>query len=394
MSSVVKEGTTVEGSRKLQLQPSADRILGDETIGKDRAQDVKNYLILSLVPAIWGSYSPVVKGLYSSPGIVAPPPLIFNLMSYLVSLVTLSTASSISEKSRGIGSAEDGAIGATGISKTEWRAGLELGLFLFLGSTIQILGIQSTSAISAAVLVQSTTILVPLLETLLVTKKPVSQKLWVSCFLALAGVVIVGTGGELGAGSVTCNDGSFSCLFDAVRESLANAHFNQGDLFILIAAVFYSLHVVRLGVFAPRASPVKLAQVKSFTELILSALAIIGVCIFGGDATNNLDIFKSYASTAVNTPTLSGQNFVALAVLWNGAASTALTNWAQATGQQAVPPTLANLLYSTQPIWAAVLSFTFLGESVTTPTLIGSALLFAAICNSLYQPSAQKQKSE
>jgi len=49
-----------------------------------------------------------------------------------------------------------------------------------------------------------------------------------------------------------------------------------------------------------------------------------------------------------------------------------------------VPPTAANLLYSSQPIWAALFASTFLGETLGVQTVAGSCILLGAILYSLY----------
>ena len=91
----------------------------------------------------------------------------------------------------------------------------------------------------------------------------------------------------------------------------------------------------------------------------------------------------NYLQIAWNNAISAGQGYVALAIIWNGFFSTALTTWAQSVGQRSVPPTTANLLYSSQPIWAALFSFSFLGESIGFNTIFGSCLLFGAIVYSL-----------
>ena len=186
----------------------------------------------------------------------------------------------------------------------EWRGGIELGLWLFLGSTVQITGIQSTTAISAAILVQTTTILVPLLDTLFVTRKPISTKLWISCIVALIGVIIVSSGGPtansdsnidmitstitntntLDSVANTCSSDPWSCAMNNMIHtftSLPTIHMNTGDMLILLSAIFYSMHVIRLGTYANQVHPVRLAQVKSFTELCASFAAIGAVFLYG-----------------------------------------------------------------------------------------------------------------
>lgn len=353
----------------------------------------KDYAILAIVPIVWGSYSPLVKGLYSAAEVIAPPPLIFNLLSYFVSASALTVVQYLSSWSK---NTKNEAITANKVVTAsepdsikglslEWTAGIELGLWLFLGSTVQISGIQLTTAIRAAILVQLTTILVPFLETVLVNKKAISTKLWTSCIIAMLGVVTVSTdGGSIG--SIISNF-SFSSIDKSFFALLENIKFNTGDLLVSSSAVFYSMHVIRLGNFASRVSPLKLAQVKSLTELVLSAAAISLVCLLGGNNMNSLSQFSKYLQVVKTSFFESGQIYVLLAVLWNGAFATALTTWAQTVGQRSVSPTTANLLYSSQPIWAALFSFSFLNESISNSTFIGSFLLFIAVTYSLYTPS-------
>lgn len=352
---------------------------------------LKDYAILAIVPIVWGSYSPLVKGLYSTAEVVAPPPLIFNLMSYFVSSAALTAANYISSRSNlgklNASKPNLSSGSSTAISKRyslEWRAGVELGLWLFLGSTVQISGIQLTTAIRAAILVQLTTILVPFFETILVNKKAISSKLWASCLIAMIGVITVST--DVGSVNNSCSTFSWSCIDKSLIAFLENIKFNTGDLLVSLSAIFYSMHVIRLGKFASRVSPVKLAQIKSITELTFSAAAISLVCIFGGNDMNSLAKFTSYIEVLRTSFVESGQIFVLLAVLWNGAFATALTTWAQTMGQRSVSPTTANLLYSSQPIWAALFSFSFLRESLSSSTIIGSSLLLFAVLYSLYTP--------
>lgn len=367
---------------------------------------IPDTVILALVPVIWGAYSPVVKGLYSAPNVVAPPPLVFNLMSYIVSLAALTVASKV-----GTNKGPDKREVETLNSGVEWRGGVELGLWLFLGSTVQITGIQTTTAISAAILVQTTTILVPLFDSLLVTRGPIPLKLWLSCIVALIGVVTVSSGtgvsntdrateAAITAATTltasTCAD-QVSCAIASATSLLQSITFNQGDLLVLLSAVFYSMHVIRLGNFASRSDPVKLAQVKSFTELCASLAAILALyATTGGDTVNEyvktvISSFSSISSPGPGGDT--GQVYVALAIGWNGFFSTAMTTWAQSVGQRSVPPTTANLLYSSQPIWAALFSYTFLGESLGQQTVVGSSLLLGAILYSLYDPQTGNRGS-
>ncbi len=104
---------------------------------------IVRYGILAMVPILWGAYTPIVKGLYSSiDQIAAPPPVLFNLFSFIISFFVLSSTKRNNNNSKMID-----------IKTNEIKAGIELGMYLFAGSFIQIVGIQQTSATRASILV-------------------------------------------------------------------------------------------------------------------------------------------------------------------------------------------------------------------------------------------------
>ena len=104
---------------------------------------IVRYGILAMVPILWGTYTPIVKGLYSSiDQIAAPPPVLFNLFSFIISFFALSSTKLNNNNSKMID-----------IKTNEIKAGIELGIYLFAGSFIQIIGIQQTSATRASILV-------------------------------------------------------------------------------------------------------------------------------------------------------------------------------------------------------------------------------------------------
>jgi drug/metabolite transporter (DMT)-like permease len=163
-------------------------------------------------------------------------------------------------------------------------------------------------------------------------------------------------------------------LGDSLTPAL-NLAFERGDAMVLLSAVFYSLHVVRLGSLAPSLDAVDLSRMKSATELALCTISIAVLTALG------IREYSAYASTVVTAAAASPAAVlpVIAAVVWNGLAATALTTWAQSRGQRAVGPTTANLIYSSQPLWSAAFAFLFLHETLSTRGWIGSAVLMVAI---------------
>lgn len=84
-----------------------------------------------------------------------------------------------------------------------------------------------------------------------------------------------------------------------------------------------------------------------------------------------------YINSLQQTMTMAGGSFlpVMLAALWNGVIATALTTFAQSYGQKYVAPTQANLIYSSQPLWATAFACLGLGESLPDNAWVAGGLL-------------------
>lgn len=305
---------------------------------------------LAVVPAVWGTYAPLVKLVYQ--GEPSPPPLLFNALSFAVSLSFLAGTRTLSRPDK-----------PSPLRVSAWRAGAELGSWLFLGSSLQLLGLQSTSSVKAAVLVQTTTVLVPLLESVS-QRKLLPAPVYLSCAVAALGVLVL----------------------SGTAVSLSEPAFEKGDLLVLAAALFYSVHVLRLGALASDCDPVELALTKSCCELFFSLVAI-WISVAAGSA-------RDYTAFIAALSLGGGSELGPLlgALLWNGVAATALTTWAQSEGQvsftvlrphsrrqKRVPPSQANLVYSSQPLWSTLFAVLFLHETLDTRTSVGCAILMVAV---------------
>jgi len=75
----------------------------------------------------------------------------------------------------------------------------------------------------------------------------------------------------------------------------------------------------------------------------------------------------------------SGWSSVILATFWVGAITVAYTIYAQSYGQSRVPAITANLIYSSQPIFTAIVAYLLLGESLGSNGYIGGILIGAAV---------------
>ena len=255
----------------------------------------------------------------------------------------------------------------------------------------------------SAFLVQLTTVMVPLLSALTAgTISAVPLQTWVACVIAFAGVVIMGAdGNKTGVDATNGAKNTAMLPFDNfdLNELISSLLFSQGDFLIVLAALAYTMHVVRLGVYAPQTTPLKLAASKATTEAVLSVALVLGL-IFVGNAETSVPEFVSQtgsevvtyfktigsslfegAAASVSAPT-GQENSLAVsiaAILWTGWVTCAYTIYAQSFGQSRVNPTDSNLIYTTQPLFSSLFAYFLLGETLGFYGYVGACMIGTAL---------------
>lgn len=244
-----------------------------------------------------------------------------------------------------------------------------------------------------------TTILVPLVEaTLGGNLFALNARTWGACFLALAGITIMGMDPN-----AVIETSSMLAGFNSL---------NSGDLLIMGAALMYTMHVVRLGKYAKETVPLQLAASKATVELILSiglitvlvAAAASGESSTGGgglwgyaqESGRDIVTFFDTFSQGIADGTLPPSTLKKIvgATLWTGWVSTAYTIYAQSYGQRRVSPTNANLIYSVQPIFTALFAFLLLGESMAPIGFVGGGFIGAAVYTVASKPASSDSETD
>jgi drug/metabolite transporter (DMT)-like permease len=220
-------------------------------------------------------------------------------------------------------------------------AGAELGLWKTLGTTANIWGLSQTSADHGAFLIQLTTLIVPTVQGL--SGVPIPSRIWAAIGLALGGVLVF--------------------TQDPSQSDCASL---QGDLLCVLAAIFYATYDLRLFKWGKLVATNELIGTKMVTQSVLSLGLLL---LFGREGT--LDFF-SKASTL-------DLELVGVVALWSGLAVNCLAPYLQVSGQQAVGPSRAQIIYASQPLWAAVMGFYLLGERIGTGGLLGGSAFLGAI---------------
>ncbi len=136
---------------------------------------------------------------------------------------------------------------------------------------------------------------------------------------------------------------------------------NRGDVETLVCALLCAVHIVLMGSFARRSDAWLLASSQVITCGIISAvIAIAG----SGGAAPARGLSNSHA---------------VLATLYLAVFSTVFAFWAQATAQTRLGPTEAAVLFSLEPVVAALLSVYWLKEPMTGRQAFGGGLIVFAM---------------
>jgi drug/metabolite transporter (DMT)-like permease len=139
---------------------------------------------------------------------------------------------------------------------------------------------------------------------------------------------------------------------------------NRGDIETLLCAFLCGVHMVMMGAFTRRSESWLLAGSQVVTCGVISII-LTPLLPLGGESHNVVQAL-SYR------PAL-------LATLYLAVFSTVIAFWAQASAQTKLGPTESAVLFSIEPVLAAVLSVYWLKEPMTARQVLGGALIVIAM---------------
>jgi drug/metabolite transporter (DMT)-like permease len=134
-------------------------------------------------------------------------------------------------------------------------------------------------------------------------------------------------------------------------------HWNTGDLFTVAAAAAYSAQILVVGEYASRVSYPILALVQ------LATVAAVMLSLAG------------WAEPISFRPSAR----LGFALLTTAFVCTALSFAVQAWAQQHTTPTRTGLIFATEPISAAFISYLTYGETLSGMVVAGAALILAGV---------------
>ncbi len=215
------------------------------------------------------------------------------------------------------------------ISRTTWRKGIILGAMLGSGIVVQNWGIYQTTASKAAFITGLMVLFTPLAQLIIERRPPKVGN--------IIGIVIVTVGLYL----LTSPEG---------------ATLNFGDFLVLISALIFGIFIVYLDIYSKNENTTQLAFIQ-----ILST-SIVG-----------------WMFVPFETPVFSTELGALTRLLYMGLFATVVTTYIQTRYQKDTTPTRAVIIFSVEPVIAAVLAYYFLNEILGVIGIVGGALILVGI---------------
>ena len=302
-------------------------------------------LLLLLTAAIWG-FAFVAQRL----GMENIGPYAFNAVRYAIGALILIPLIIYRKKNRLITDqavSSGGAVSYDGVSLAGGAATpspkTALGRFtvkilpfilagsaMFIGASLQQLGIVTTTAGNAAFITSLYVVLVPLLATLFGRKT--SLKDYIAALVAVLGLYIITVG--------------FGSKFSI----------SPGDFLVLIGSLFWAVHILVIGKFAASVDPV---------ELSAGQFAVCGVLSF-------------IAALIFEPQPFQGVLAALIPILYGGLFSCGVAFTLQIVAQRRAPPAHASIILAMEGLFGALGGVLLLGEPATLRLFAGGALMLGA----------------
>jgi drug/metabolite transporter (DMT)-like permease len=213
------------------------------------------------------------------------------------------------------------------LNKQLVRDGVILGVVLFASFATQTIGLETTSANRAAFITSLNVILVPILASAL--GKSVSIRAFLAAGIAIAGI-----------GVMSWEGGSWVV----------------GDVWVFGCALSYAIYILVLEAVVSKHQAIKLTAVQ------LVVVAVLGIVWAIPEFLGEIRQIGSNLSV----------------ILYLGLIGTAATILIQALAQRQVAATQTAVIYTLEPVFAAIFAFWLLGESLGTRGLLGAGMVLLA----------------
>jgi drug/metabolite transporter (DMT)-like permease len=206
--------------------------------------------------------------------------------------------------------------------------GFYCGVTIFISGLLQQVGIIYTTVGKSGFITTLYIVMVPILG--LFWGRKVSRRMWCCVFIAITGMYLL-----------------------CVNESVS---LNKGDAYTFICAMVSAVHILLVDHYSPLADGVKLSCIQFF---VCCGLGFIAAFTF--EQPQLPAIYSAWAP-----------------ILYTGVLSSGLAFTIQVIAQRDVNPVAASLIMSLESVFAVLMGWLLIGETLSAKELSGCVLIFAA----------------
>lgn len=207
--------------------------------------------------------------------------------------------------------------------------GISCGIFICLASNFQQFGIKYTTVGKAGFITACYIVIVPVLGMFL--GKKCSSFVWGAVGMAVAGLYLL-------------------CIRDGFS-------IGKGDILVMVCAFLFSLHILVIDYFSPKADGVKMSCIQFLVSGILSGIPAL----------------------ILEHPQMSQLLAAWKPILYAGAMSCGVAYTLQIVGQKNMNPTVASLILSLESCISVIAGWLILGQRLSSRELLGCVIMFSAI---------------
>lgn len=217
------------------------------------------------------------------------------------------------------------------VDKNTFKYGIILGVVLYASFAFQTIGLNYTTASKSAFITGFNVMLVPVFSTLLMKKIP-DKKVVFSIIIAF-----------IGLGLLTLNNNI--------------SGINIGDIHTFICAILCAIHILLVGKYTVKSESVALAVIQ------------IGVCA----------VLSLITSLAFETPVMPTSYNVWINIIILSVVCTSGAFIVQSIAQKFTSPTHTALIYTAEPVFAAMFGYIIMGEMLSNKGIIGALLILTGM---------------
>lgn len=207
--------------------------------------------------------------------------------------------------------------------------GALVGTILYVGSTLQQIGLIHTTAGKASFITGLYVVLVPIIGIFL--KHKIGKNSWIGVGFAIVGLYLLSINDDFGI--------------------------SYGDMLEVIGSLFWAMHILSIDYFSNRIDPLKLSCIQFATCSLLSLITAL--------ISENI--------------TISGISSALIPILYGGLLSVGVAYTLQVIAQKNAKPSHAAIILSMESVFGAIGGALLLGEIMSVRGYIGCALILGGI---------------